>query len=156
MRARSLLLVLPLLVAAGCGGDDGGCGTSADLRADPTYAGQYAASYAPRTGAVGARDFRLSVLSDGRLGGYARDPAAGARFEAEVSGTALNTSNACGTGRTYLQLSYALAGGEPQTLAAHRDVDDDLVGTFPVEGTVDGKTGTIGTLTVERVAVTTE
>lgn len=157
MRVRSLLLGLPLLILAGCGGsdDDGGCGTDTALRPDARYVGQYAATYTPSAGATGgSREFRLSVVTDGTVGGFARNPAGSAEFESVVSGRALNTSDACGTGITYLDLNFTLPGGTAETLNAQRDTKDTLIGSFRIVGVVDGKPATLGTLVVTPVIET--
>lgn len=153
----SILFALPLLLLAGCGGDDGdgGCGTDTSLHVNPSDVGQYAATYTPSgTATSGKRDFRISVTTDGTVGGFARDPAVSAEFESVLTGSVRNTSDACGTGQTYVELNFTLPGGNPEALVAQRGTEAKFTGSYPVRAA--GTTATIGTLVVTPVIQTAQ
>ena len=156
MCLRLALLALPFALLVGCGGDNGGggCVTTTDLNPNPSYAGSYAATYTPRQGAIGGSlEFTLNVAADGTVVGSVHNPSTAPDTDADVTGSVLNTSDACGTGRTYVELHYAIAGEETQTLFAQRDVGGTIAATFAVKDVASGTDRTLGSLELQPLAL---
>lgn len=153
MRNR-LLFLSPLLAFAGCGGEPG-CDDGIYYNANPAFAGQYTASYTPQGASVPTREFRLSVLADGTVGGFARDPVSGGAFDTEIRGRVAVVSNHCNDDRsTDLSFSFSPPGGQGESLEAGRGATSSIDAPLRVRRYLVGDVVTTGTLALERTSQT--
>ena len=147
MRRRTLLLLLPALLA-GCGGDNGGgVGCPAVYLIEPVaaFAGHYTATFTPKGATAATRTLDLNVAADGTVSGTSRDEDAisvlgrFSRVGNEVAG--------CDRSRMVFSLNTNTDASAGEALQASRDRQSTLVGSYPA--TLGGPETVTGTLTVD-------